>query len=110
MGVLKARDLPYGVVYLEEPLPDDMQGAFADVSTGSKYMPEAALLGVSHVAGPACSGRVLGYKRSPGDLNLDVDIEGHGVAILIWVAKGWVVSAPRPFLNHPITGFGKTAL
>ncbi len=106
---MKARDLPYDVHYLGEPLPDDMQGEFADLA-GVRYERGRVLFGVDHVAGPGCAGRVVAYKRMSGDLNLCAELENGVQLLLIWVGEAWIVRVedPRPpFTAYPITGFSR---
>ncbi len=103
---MNACDLPYEVHYIGEPLPDDVQGEFADLA-GVRYVRDCVLLGVDHVVGPSWAGRVAAYKRMSGELNLVVELEGGVQFLLIWVDK-WIVRVedPRPPLfDHPMVGF-----
>ena len=106
---MNARDLPYEVHYIDEPLPEDMQGEFADLA-GVRYEHDCVLFGVDHIAGPGCAGRVVAYKRMSGDLNLCAELENGVQLLLIWAGK-WIVRIedPRPSLfAHPIVGFTRT--
>ncbi len=88
---MRARDLPYGSLYLQEDLPDDMRGVVADLYNVPCYRHDCALLTIDHVLAPGFAGRILGYKRISDDLIFEVEFD-CGFALLIWSGMKWIVS------------------